>query len=115
MSLQSKNKFESYCHKIQYPIREADFDPSLNSNKSIKYQRKIFYHKGNNITLTEKQINLLRLVAKGFSNIKIARELNKKESAIKLSIHRIMKYLEVILNENIDRFYLIIVAQELDL
>lgn len=77
--------------------------------------RTILSYKSTKLALTLKQIQVLRLIAKGFSNTKIAYKLGIKEATIKLLVYRLMKYLENILNEKIDRFYLVIIAQELNL
>ena len=78
-------------------------------------QRIILGYRDVQLELTQNQINVLRLIARGFSNAKIARKLSKKESAIKLLIYRLMRYMETVLYETIDRFHLIIIAQELSL
>lgn len=57
----------------------------------------------------------MEFVAKGYSNIKIAKELGVTESSIKLFIYRLMRKLEKRLSETIDRFYLVIIAQRLGL
>lgn len=92
-----------------------DYEEYINQRKLLLYQKRIYEYKGIKLALTDKQANILKLVAKGFSNIKIAEVLDKKESTIKLSVYRIMKYLEVMLDENVDRFRLVIIAQELEL
>ena len=115
MSLQTARKSEYSLEKVQSLHKEIDYENYLRSKTSITYQRKLINFKGHKIILTQKQVDILKLVAKGFSNARISREMKKRESAIKLSIYRTMKYLEIILDETIDRFYLIIIAQELDL
>ncbi len=95
----------------------------LNTNLSLKpdselrqfnINRKYIYcYNGNQLRLTIKQIEILRLVAQGYSNSKIARRLIMKESTLKITIYRLIKYLECVLLEKIDRFYLIIIAQRL--
>ena len=94
---------------------QLDYDNYLNERKLALGQRILFYYSGIKIGLTQKQINVLKLVAKGFSNIKIAHCLYVKESAVKLLIYRLMKSLEEDLNESIDRFYLVVIAQQLGL
>lgn len=71
-------------------------------------------YKGISIGVTPKQVEVLKLVAQGFSNTKIAKKLGVKESTIKLLIYRLMKHLERRLYESVDRFYLVIIAQQLD-
>ena len=76
-------------------------------------RRNVFNYKGVHLYFTQKQINVLRLIAKGFSNSKIAKSLGMRDSAVKLLVYRLMKYLEGVLYENVDRFYLVIIAQQL--
>ncbi len=94
---------------------KLDYDNYLNERKLATGQRILFNYNEVKIGLTQKQINVLKLVAKGFSNIKIAHCLYVKESAVKLLIYRLMKSLEEDLNESIDRFYLVVIAQQLGL
>lgn len=65
------------------------------------------------MAFTERQFYILNLVARGYSNSRVAKEISIKESAVKINVYRLMKKLEAILNENIDRFYLVILAQRL--
>ncbi len=65
------------------------------------------------LSLTSRQIQVLKLVALGLSNCRIAKRLNCTESAVKLVIHRSVKYLERVICEDIDRFSLIIIAQQI--
>lgn len=76
-------------------------------------QRTILNCNGTKLALTLKQIQVLQLIAKGFSNSKIASKLGIKETTIKLLVYRLMRCLENILQENVDRFYLVIIAQQL--
>ena len=94
---------------------QRDYDNYLNERRLAAGQRILFYYDGVKIGLTQKQINVLKLVAKGFSNIKIAQCLSVKETAVKLLVYRLIKYLEEMLSESVDRFYLIVIAQQLDL
>ena len=87
----------------------------MRQRKFAWHQKYVFSFRDINIGLTKKQIEVLRFVGKGFSNAKIAQELSKKEATVKLLIYRLMKYLEKILYEPVDRFYLVIIAQELNL
>ena len=57
----------------------------------------------------------MEFVARGYSNIKIAKELGVTESSIKLFVYRLMRKLEKRLSETVDRFYLIIIAQRVGL
>lgn len=93
----------------------ANYRDYINHKMLTCGEKLVFSYKGLKLSFTPKQVEVMRLVAKGFSNGKIARMLSKNESAIKLLIHRITNYLEEILHENIDRFYLIIIAQRLNL
>lgn len=95
--------------------RMLDYETYLKQRKLATNQKFILHYKNIQLALTKKQIEVLSLVAKGLSNMKIAKELNLKESTIKILIYRVVKYLEEILYERIDRYYLIIVAQGLDL
>ena len=92
-----------------------DYDNYLSERRLALGQKILFYYNGIRIGLTQKQINVLKLVAKGFSNIKIAECIGARESSIKLLIYRLMKYLEEELGESVDRFYLVIIAQQLAL
>ncbi len=94
---------------------QLDYDNYLNEKRLTSGRRILFNYNGNKIALTQKQINVLKLVAKGFSNAKIAQCLSIKEQAIKLLIYRLMKYIEKVLYESVDRFYLIVIAQQLGL
>lgn len=112
------NQVENICAKRQfgssYPL-VLDYENCLRERRLTANEKIIFDYKDTEIGFTQKQIEVLRLIAKGFSNIKIAKILRMKEAAIKLSVYRLMKYLEVTLEEKIDRYSLIIIAQELDL
>ncbi|OGI06431.1 MAG: hypothetical protein A3I68_01380 [Candidatus Melainabacteria bacterium RIFCSPLOWO2_02_FULL_35_15] len=92
-----------------------DYDNYLNERKLAVGQKILFYYGGIKIGLTQKQINVLKLVAKGYSNMKIARCMAVREDSVKLLIYRLMKYLEEVLEENVDRFYLVVIAQQLEL
>ena len=108
----------STCNGVQLgsPLEfQLDYDNYLNERRLAAGQRILFYYDGIKIGLTQKQINVLKLVAKGFSNIKIAQCLSVKETAVKLLIYRLMKYLEEALDESVDRFYLVVIAQQLEL
>ena len=84
--------------------------------KALSPNRKIICsYKGVRIALTGKQIEVLKLVAKGFSNSRISQQLKTKEPTLKLQIYRLMKYLESNILENIDRFYLVVIAQQIEL
>jgi DNA-binding CsgD family transcriptional regulator len=94
---------------------QLDYDNYLNERRLASGRRILFNYNGSKIGLTQKQINVLKLVAKGFSNAKIAQCLSVREQAIKLLIYRLMKYIEKVLHESVDRFYLIVIAQQLGL
>lgn len=91
-----------------------DFESYIEKRKKSVNQKVSFDYNNRKLELTPKQINVLKLVAKGLSNTKIANELSVQSAAVKLSIYRIIKYLEYNLNERIDRFNLVILAQKLD-
>ena len=92
-----------------------DYENYLRNRKLAINQKTVFIYNGAEILLTQRQIMVLQLVAQGFSNSKIARKLGVKVSAMKLLIYRLMRSLERVLCENIDRFYLVIIAQRLEL
>lgn len=94
---------------------KLDYDNFLNERKLAAGQKILFYYEGIKIGLTQKQIDVLKLVAQGYSNMKIAQFLRVREDSIKLLIYRLMKYLEKVLEENVDRFYLVVIAQQLAL
>ena len=94
---------------------KLDYDNYLSEKRLMSGQRILFDYSGVKIGLTRKQIEVLKLVAKGFSNIKIAQCLSVKEAAVKLLIYRLMKYMEETLEETVDRFYLVVIAQQLGL
>ena len=91
-----------------------DYENYIEKRKKSVNQKVEFDYNNTKLELTPKQINVLKLVAQGFSNAKIASELSIKSAAVKLSIYRIIKYLEDNLHERIDRFNLIVLAQKLD-
>ena len=80
-----------------------------------KSEKIILNYKETKMEFTKRQLEVMELVAKGFSNTKISHILKTNESTIKLLIYRIKKYIECITLERIDRFYLVIIAQELSL
>ncbi|MBI1858516.1 MAG: hypothetical protein HYR97_05320 [Candidatus Melainabacteria bacterium] len=94
---------------------KLDFETYLRKRKINTNKKLLVEYEGIKIALTQKQIEVLTYVAKGYSNIKIAKELTAKESTMKLLIYRLIKYLESVLYERIDRFYLIIIAQKFNL
>ncbi len=112
------SSLESSLNGIQLspPLEfKLDYDNYLNERRLAVGQRILFDYNEHKIGLTRKQIEVLKFVAKGYSNIKIAQCLGARESAIKLLIYRLMKDLEEILEESIDRFYLVVIAQRLGL
>lgn len=109
-------KKEANKINISSPIQlQIDLETYLKQKKLSTYNKILFDYNGIKIGFTKKQINILSYVAKGYSNSRIAKELALKEAAVKLLIYRLMKYLENNLYEPIDRFYLIIIAQKLNL
>ena len=96
----------------------SPYEKLLDYNNYIEQKRASKHHKipvdYNNVQvrLTSRQIKVLKLVAEGLSNTRIAKKLNCRETAVKLVIYRIMKNLEEILYEDIDRYYLVIIAQK---
>lgn len=77
------------------------------------YEKILFGYRNLKLSFTPNQIEVLKLVARGYSNTKIAKKLFRKEATVKLLIYRLMKYMEEVLYESVDRFYLVIIAQEL--
>ena len=94
---------------------QLDYDNYLTEKRLALGQRILFDYNEFKIGLTRKQIEVLKLVAKGFSNTKIAHCLCVKEASVKLLIYRLMKYMEESLEESVDRFYLVVIAQKLGL
>ncbi len=96
-------------------ITDENALPESNSKEVyIKKNLKVrIDYRDTKISLTTKQIEVLGFIALGYSNIRIAKELLIKESTVKLLIYRLTKHLESLLRERIDRFYLIIIAQQI--
>ncbi len=80
----------------------------------VSKKRTLSYN-GTKVDFTKRQIAIMGFVARGYSNIKIAKELGVTESSIKLFVYRLMRKLEKRLSETVDRFYLIIIAQRIGL
>jgi len=110
----SKYRVEKKSENSSYQ-RILEYENYIKQKKLVTNQKLIFEYNDMYLGLTQKQIIILRLVAKGLSNIKIAEELDLKDATVKLIIYRLTKYLERALFEKIDRFYLIIIAQKLQL
>ena len=91
---------------IEEDIPEKVLKLGVNKRYLIKYREV-------DLLFTLKQIEVLSLIAKGFSNSKIAKKFKTRESTIKLMVYRLMRYLEDALGEKIDRFYLVILTQEI--
>lgn len=90
-----------------------EYESYIKTRDSIINQKFPISYSSYNFRFTPKQMKVLELIASGYSNGKIAKNLSMKESTLKLIIYRLMKYLESIRRESIDRFYLIIIAQEI--
>lgn len=103
-----RNSDSSLFHRI------LDYENYVKQRKLATNQKFIFNYKGIKLAFTQKQVSVLKLVTKGYSNIKIAQILNAKEATIKLLTYRLMKYLEAILYEKIDRYYLVVIAQGIE-
>ena len=102
--------------QVMAPLElRLDYDNYLTERKLAVGQKILFYYSGIKIGLTQKQINVLKLVSKGYSNMKIAQCMAVREDSIKLLIYRLMKYMEEVLEESVDRFYLVVIAQQLGL
>lgn len=115
MQSQAVENFTSRKKVCNYNNLEPHFEKYIKLKKLNLNQKILINYKGTRIGFTERQIKVLKLIAKGLSNIKIAEKLQAKESAIKLLVYRLMKYLEEMFYERVDRYYLIIIAQELNL
>lgn len=90
-----------------------DYENYIQQRKLLIGQKILVKYRDKNLAFTKRQLEMLKLIAMGFSNLKIAKILNAKETTIKLLIYRLMKYIENVLDEKLDRFYLIVIAQEL--
>lgn len=102
-----RKQLNSYYHLM------LEYQNYIKEKKLAKEQKILFTYRGTKIAFTKKQTIVMKLVAQGLSNMKIAEALMIREPAVKLLIYRLMRYLESILYENIDRFYLVIIAQKL--
>lgn len=103
---------QKQIEKLPPYLLNLDFE-TFSNHKRLLRNKVIFNYKGINLGFSEKQALVLRLIANGFSNSKIACELNIKESTVKILVYRVMRYMEAILLEDIDRFSLVIIAQGL--
>ena len=114
MNTQSSNhKFERIPTSSHYQ-RVLEYENYVRQRKLAVNQKMIFKYDDVKLALTRKQSIVLKLVALGLSNTRIAQELGLKDATVKLVIYRLMKYLQTVLFEPVDRFYLIIVAQKLE-
>ena len=109
-----KDIYNGRQDKSSYQLM-LDYENYLKERKYFTNQKTIFHYKETKLALTPRQVEVLKLIAMGFSNVTIASILTTKEATIKLFVYRLMKYLEAVLYESIDRFYLVIIAQQLDL
>ena len=105
-----KHKKVNLTHQMM-----LDYQNYLKQRKLLKNKKTVFLYKETQLAFTPKQIKILKFIAKGFSNIKIAQSLMMKEPTIKILVYRLMKYLEGVLCEHVDRYHLIIIAQEMNL
>lgn len=90
-----------------------DYDNYIKKKRFATNKKSLFKFKDEYVAVTRKQIEILNLIAKGFSNSKIAKELNKSDNSVKLSVYRLIEYFERTLNIKLDRYLIIIVAQNL--
>lgn len=90
-----------------------EYETYIKSRASAINQKSPINYKNHKLFFTPKQIEVLKLIAKGYSNRRIAKDLSLKETTLKLLTYRLMKYIEDITHKTIDRFYLIIIAQEI--
>lgn len=91
-----------------------DYETYLETKNITSKQKSVLFYKGIKLAFTARQLELLKLISKGYSNRKIARMLSTKIVATKLATYRLMKYIEHKLGENVDRYYLVIIAQGLE-
>ena len=89
-----------------------DYNNYVEQKKASKHSKVPVNYNSVQVRFTSRQIEILKLVAQGLSNTRIAKKLECKETAVKLIVYRIMKNLEDILYEDIDRYYLVIIAQQ---
>ncbi len=87
-------------------LASKEVKPGINKRFLVKY-------KDLDLLLTFRQMEIISLISMGYSNLKIAKKTKVRESAVKLMIYRLVKYLDRILEEKIDRFYLIVLSQEI--
>ena len=92
-----------------------DYNNYVEQKKASKHHKVPVNYNSVQVRFTSRQIEILKLVAQGLSNTRIAKKLECKETAVKLIVYRIMKNLEDILYEDIDRYYLVILAQQFKL
>lgn len=105
---------ESITQFISAVELQMEFE-NYSQQRKLKLNKKILFdYRDKKLAFTSKQINVLKLVAKGYSNAKIAETLSAREAAVKLLIYRLIKYMEGILKEGVDRFSLVIIAQQLN-
>lgn len=93
----------------------VDYRNYVRQKKLARNQKIVFGYKDVKLGFTERQILFLKLISSGLSNSRIAQQLNIKEPTVKLAIYRLMRYLENILYEKVDRYRLVIIAQQLRL
>lgn len=105
-----KNKLANSSYELL-----LDYKNYMKQKKLLTSRKQVFKFKGINVAFTQKQLQILKLVALGFSNARIAKKLQARESAVKLLLYRLIRSLESVLYEEVDRFYLIIIAQNLGL
>ena len=110
----AKEMFKRKRGRTSYQLM-LDYANYIKQRKLATNQKILFDYRGVKLAFTPKQLTVLNLVAKGFSNCKIAQLLLMKESTVKLLIYRLMKYMEAVLYDKIDRFYIVIIAQQLGL
>jgi len=103
-----KRDFNATCEILH------DYESYLKHKRLWANRKYLLKYRHFRIALTQRQIIVLKLVARGFANSKIAQLLRVNEPAVKLSVHRLIKYFERVLEEKIDRFMFTVIAQQVD-
>lgn len=88
-------------------------EPVKNKCKKTIRHKICFVYNSTTLAFTQRQFYVLDLIAKGYSNSRIAIERSVREEAVKIFVHRLIKKLEESLHEKVDRFSLVILAQKL--
>ena len=104
-------KRKEICPSYEFML---DYENYLETKNITSKQKTVVFYNGIKLAFTARQFEILKFISMGYSNNKIAKRLNMKSAAMRLSVYRLMKYFEHKLCGNVDRFYLVIIAQELE-